>query len=143
MSKKSYALLALRIAAGVIFIAHGYGKLFGNMPGMEAFTGMVAGIGFPLPQVFAYLAALTEFFGGIALLLGVFTRAASALLAVVMLVALVGVKHFRLPISDPDIALLGIVIALFCMGSGRLTALGCVGGKGGSCCGNGTPPEKK
>lgn len=128
----SYALLALRLAAGAIFIYHGYGKLFGGAPGMEAFTAMVGKIGFPLPVVFAYAAAFSEFFGGIALLLGLFTRFASALIFIVMIVALFAVKQFKLPLADPDLALLAISLALFLMGPGRYTALGCMG-KHGEC----------
>ena len=110
-----YALLALRIAAGAIFIFHGYGKLFGNAPSMEAFASMIATIGFPFPTFFAYAAAFSEFFGGIALLLGLFTRVASVFTGIVMLVALVVVKQFKLPMADPDLTLLAISIALFLM----------------------------
>lgn len=115
---RNAALLVLRIAVGVIFILHGYGKLFGNAPGMEAFTGMVSGIGFPMSPFFAYAAALSEFVGGIALLLGVWTRLFSALIAVVMLVAIFGVKKAHLPAADVDVSLLATVIALKLMGPG-------------------------
>jgi putative oxidoreductase len=118
---KSWALLVLRIAAGIIFIYHGYGKLFGGAPGMEAFTGMVAKIGFPLPMLFAYAAALSEFVGGIMILLGVFTQYAAIFTAIVMFVALVFVKKFNLPAADPDIALLAISIALALMGGGKFS----------------------
>lgn len=135
-SCKAFGLLALRVAIGVIFIMHGYGKLFGDAPGMTAFTGMVAGLGFPAPALFAYAAALTEFVGGIAVLVGVFTRFFSALIAVVMLVALLAVKKFALPQADVDLALLMISIALFCMGPGKysLSAMMKKGGNGGECC---------
>lgn len=115
---KSIGLLVLRLAAGAIFIYHGYGKLFGDAPGMEMFTGMITGMGFPAPAFFAWCAALTEFFGGIALVLGVATPVVSSLLAVVMLVAFIVVKNSMLPAGDADLALLGIVIALIAMGPG-------------------------
>jgi putative oxidoreductase len=133
-SCKSWGLLALRIAIGVIFIMHGYGKLFGDAPGMEKFTMLVTGIGFPLPVVFAYAAALTEFFGGIAMILGLFTRVFSVLLGFVMLVALLGVKKFAFPSADIDVALLSIAIALFCMGAGRFSLDALLFKK--SCCGH-------
>ncbi len=113
------ALLILRLTIGVIFILHGYGKLFGDAPGMVAFTGMVAQLGFPAPGFFAYAAALSEFFGGIALLFGIATNIAALLIAVVMLVALVGVKKFALPSADIDFALLAIAIAVYAMGPGK------------------------
>lgn len=117
------ALLILRIAVGVIFILHGYGKLFGNDPGMTAFTGMVAHMGFPVPSLFAYAAAFAEFFGGIAVLLGIYTDVAAILIAIVMLVALVGVKKFSLPMADPDLALFAITLALYLMGPGKYTVV--------------------
>lgn len=141
---KDIALLILRLAAGGIFIFHGYGKLFGGAPGMQAFTGMVAGLGFPAPMVFAYLAALSEFFGGIALVLGVGTPIAAWLLTIVMLVALFAVKKFNFPASDPDLTLLAIVLALGMMGSGRFALLrsSCCGGNG-MCCNKRASEEKE
>ena len=82
-----YGLLPLRIALGAVFIYHGYLKLFtGNFPGGTA--GFFASLGIPLPTFFAIIVSLLEFFGGIALLLGLMTRYTSVLLAVNMLVAL-------------------------------------------------------
>lgn len=101
----------------VVFIYHGYGKLFGT-PGMTMFTGMVTQLGFPLPSVFAYLAALAEFVGGIALLLGTWTRAFSVLIGINMIVAIALVKKFAMPAIDPDLALLAIAVALALMGPG-------------------------
>jgi putative oxidoreductase len=141
---KDMALLILRVVAGGIFVYHGYGKLFGDAPGMQAFTGMVAGLGFPAPALFAYLAAFSEFFGGIALILGVGTSVATGFLTIVMLVALVSVKKFNMPASDPDLALLAIVVSLGMMGSGRYALMrssGC--GDKKSCCTNGACGEEK
>ncbi len=133
-NKLDCALLVLRLAAGVIFILHGYGKLFGDAPGMTAFTGMVAGIGFPLPGLFAYAAALSEFLGGILLLLGLYTEVATVFLAITMLVAFIGIKHLKLPMGDPDLSLLAIAIAIFCAGPGRYTLKSMMGGKQESAC---------
>jgi putative oxidoreductase len=126
------ALLVLRLAAGLIFVLHGYGKLFGHAPGMEAFTGMVAGLGFPAPGFFSYIAALSEFFGGIALILGVGVQYASVFLAIVMLVAWGGMKKFSLPMGDPDFALLAISVALFMTGGGKHTIMSLLGKKDGT-----------
>lgn len=131
--RKSIALLILRIAIGVIFIVHGYGKLFGGAPGMPAFTGMVAGLGFPMPAFFAYAAALSEFLGGIALLLGIGTRIASVLIMIVMVVAFMGVKQFSLPKGDPDVALFAIALAIYFMGPGKYS-LAAKLGMGKKCC---------
>src|SRR5260221_10270001 len=88
------ALLVLRVTVGIIFILHGYSKVFGT-PGMVGFTGMVAKIGFPMPVFFAYCAALAEFVGGIAILLGVFTSIFTVLVSINMLVVLIMLKKFQ------------------------------------------------
>jgi putative oxidoreductase len=85
---REWGFLTLRAALGVIFMAHGAQKLFGWFGG-HGFAATVAafeaGLGIPAPL--AALAILTEFFGGLAVLLGVFTRTAALGLAVTMVVA--------------------------------------------------------
>jgi putative oxidoreductase len=83
---KPLALLLLRVGLGVIFISHGYPKLFTqSQHATEAF----AHLGFP--AYFAYISGVLELFGGILLIVGLFTRIAGLLLAVEMAVALVKV----------------------------------------------------
>ena len=83
---KPLALLLLRVGLGVIFISHGYPKLFTQLQHTtEAFTSM----GFPV--YFAYIAGVLEFFGGILLIVGLFTRVTGLLLAIEMGVAVVKV----------------------------------------------------
>ena len=81
---KDYAVLSLRVVLGIIFIYHGYQKLFGGLAGTGQFF---ASLGIPLASFFAVIVALVEFFGGIALLIGFLTRWASVLLGISMLVA--------------------------------------------------------
>ena len=81
---KDYAVLSLRVVLGIIFIYHGYQKLFGGLAGTGQFF---ASLGIPLASFFAVIVALVEFFGGIALLIGFLTRWASVLLGIGMLVA--------------------------------------------------------
>ena len=89
---------------------------------MAGFTGMVGGmLGFPFPAFFAYAAACSEFFGGLAMLLGVWTKYASIFLGIVMLVAIAGVKSFKFPSADVDLALLAISIAIYLLGPGTYT----------------------
>jgi putative oxidoreductase len=76
-------LLLLRAALGVIFIFHGYPKLFTSThQAMQLFTH--AG----LPGYFVYIAGVFEFFGGIMLIVGLFTRISGLLMAGEMFVAL-------------------------------------------------------
>ncbi|NIQ08193.1 MAG: DoxX family protein, partial [Gammaproteobacteria bacterium] len=62
--------LTLRIFLAPIFILAGSNKL-GNI---EAVAGWFEYIGMPFPTLMVYLAGLTEFLGGIALLIGLGTR---------------------------------------------------------------------
>jgi putative oxidoreductase len=79
-------LAILRVVLGVIFISHGSLKLFGGMEGTTAFFGS---LGMPLPLVAAWLIALLEFFGGIALILGFLVTPISLLLAAQILLGII------------------------------------------------------
>ena len=82
--------LALRLAAGVIFAAHGAQKLFGwfGGPGLAGVGQWMESIGLAPGYLMALLAGSGEFFGGLALLLGLLVRPAALVLAVVSLVAI-------------------------------------------------------
>lgn len=84
-SWRDYAPLVLRVVTGVIFAIHGWQKLQGGLPGV---TGLVASLGFPMPEVFAVLLIAAELGGGILLILGLLTRWAAKSLVIVSLVAL-------------------------------------------------------
>ncbi len=89
-TKGGIGFLFLRLALGITFTFHGSQKLFGVFGGhgIQGFTGGLASMGIPFPQVSAYLAGGAEFFGGILLILGLLTRFAAIPLLVVMLVAI-------------------------------------------------------
>ncbi len=76
-------LLILRIYAGVTMADGGLDKI----PVGSWFAGQVEGIGFPLPRLFAFLAAFAEFGGGWLLVLGLCVRPAAFFMAVTMGVA--------------------------------------------------------
>jgi putative oxidoreductase len=79
---KPLSLLLMRLALGVIFIFHGYPKLLHAREWVQSFARM----GFP--GYFAYIAGILEVFGGLMLIVGLFTRIAAFLLACEMGVAL-------------------------------------------------------
>ncbi|MHB9094679.1 MAG: DoxX family membrane protein [Eubacteriales bacterium] len=84
--------LIIRLALGIIFFAHGAQQLLGWFGGY----GWSGTIGFytqalNIPAFFAALAILTEFFGGVAIILGFLTRPAALGLAFTMLVAIIKV----------------------------------------------------
>ena len=80
----------LRIALGLILIPHGMQKLFGAFGG-AGFTGNAAlfdRLGYHPGIFWGTLVACTEFFGGILLALGLFTRFAAAAIVIFMLNAI-------------------------------------------------------
>jgi putative oxidoreductase len=84
----------------------------------------VASLG--LPQWLAYLSAGTEFFGGIAVVLGLFTRFFSLAIVIEMAVAIWKV-HFKSGLTGPNgfefpLALAAIAFALLCYGGGPWAA---------------------
>ena len=81
-------LLILRIGLGCMFLIHGGPKLFGGPEKWEK-LGMAMnslGIGF-IPTFWGFMAAISEFFGGACLILGLFFRPACILLTITMMVA--------------------------------------------------------
>lgn len=136
-SARDIGLLALRIGVGASLVMHGYGKLFGNAPGMEMFTGMIRGMGFPAAGFFAYVAALVEFVGGIAILLGLWTSVAAVLGGIVMLVAFVFAHKFSLKQGELPFVNLAGLVALACLGAGRYSLARVFNmNKGNGCCGD-------
>ncbi|NBJ12627.1 DoxX family protein [Microvirga arsenatis] len=80
-----YAALILRVALGILFLAHAGLKLFVFTPaGTVGFFGSLG-----LPPALAYLTIAAETVGGIALILGVLTRWASIALIPILLGAIV------------------------------------------------------
>ena len=114
-------LLALRLALGLVFVMHGGQKLF--VFGHAGVTGAMASLGIPFPALNAVLVTAVEFGGGLALLAGVATRAAAALVAFAMLVA-VATAHLSQGLFAPagveyPLTLLLANVALVMTGAGR------------------------
>lgn len=89
---QNYSPVILRFALGVIFFAHGSQKLLGWFGG----SGFDATLQFfqqqlGIPPALAAISIFVEFFGGLMILLGLFTRVSAALIAINMAVALVTV----------------------------------------------------
>ena len=80
--------LAARLVAGSVFMLSGWTKLH-NLPKMiENFQSW----GIPHPEILTPFVSGVEFFGGLLLLLGLFTRIAAPPLVIVMIVAIVSAK---------------------------------------------------
>jgi putative oxidoreductase len=87
---REYGLTALRLAVGAVFVAHGAQKLFGlwGGPGLSGTSDMLKGLGLPYAYPLAIALTLSEFCGGILLLLGWLTPWVSLALLVDMAVAI-------------------------------------------------------
>ena len=125
----SLGLLVLRIAVAAVFINHGYAKLFKF--GFAGVTGAFTQMGVPVPGVMGPFVGLLEFFGGIALLIGLLTRLFALGFAIDMLVAILlvqlkkGFSGFEL-----EFLLMTASIALLCTGAGLYSVDARIGGRG-------------
>ncbi|NGP89552.1 DoxX family protein [Fodinibius halophilus] len=85
---RDVGLLILRIGLGIMFIIHGYPKMFGGPEVWSEIGTAVQYLGIDFaPMFFGFMAGVTEFFGGIFLILGLFFSPTVFFLLVVMLVA--------------------------------------------------------
>jgi putative oxidoreductase len=80
---KPLALLAVRCALGIIFIFHGYPKLFGQTAGSQQFFSHVG-----LPPFLVYFVGILELFGGGLLIAGLITQVLGLLFTIEMVVAI-------------------------------------------------------
>lgn len=116
----SAGLLWLRVLAGAGMAYHGYGKVLGGH--MPMLIEGVQKMGMPAPEVMAWAAALSEFAGGILLVLGLGTRAAALFIFVTMSVAGF-VVHAADPFSAKELAFAYWTVAgaLILTGGGRFS----------------------
>ncbi|MBI1730678.1 DoxX family protein [Candidatus Acetothermia bacterium] len=82
--QQNLAWLFIRLAFGLVFMAYGYG----HITGMERYIQTHTMSGIPSPDISAPIVAWLEFLGGIAAVLGLFTRYVGGLLAITMIVAI-------------------------------------------------------
>lgn len=114
-------LLLVRVALGIVFIAHGWQKL-----AVYGVSGVATGfeqMGLPVPMLNAVIITAVEFGGGLLLIAGAGTRVVAALLAFSMLVATVvahGSGGFFLPTGyEFALTLMLVSLALTQTGAGR------------------------
>lgn len=125
------ALLAARTALAWLFIYHGAGTLFGAFHGAglhrtAAFFAATAGL--RPGMLFAVLNGVTEFFGGIAIAVGLATRLAALGLVVDMVIAMVTVAWRNGIVGSAagsgyeiNVALAALAVVLALLGAGRLS----------------------
>jgi putative oxidoreductase len=125
-SASDVILLIGRIMLGWIFVRSGYGKIFD----IAAYGATFPARG--MPAWLAYIAVPAEFFGGVALILGLATRYVVLVMLVFMLVATVSTHHYwtfadvaQRRIQDSafykNVAMTGGFLFLFVVGAGRIS----------------------
>lgn len=120
--------LVLRVSLGLILTAHGAQKLFGWFGGygLEATGQWMESVGFAPGYLMASLAGSAEFFGGIALIVGLFTRPAALIAAFTMAMAMTVHVGNGLFLSNNGyefaLILLAASLALVQLGGGSLSA---------------------
>ncbi|MGH7543336.1 MAG: DoxX family protein [Gemmatimonadota bacterium] len=105
----------LRIIAGALFFMHGTPKLFGWFGGMGEAGGSA-----PLFSLMG-LAGVLEVFGGLLILLGLFTRPVALILALEMIIAYFYAHFPRGPVpllNGGELALLYMSVWIFLAGNG-------------------------
>lgn len=120
----SSALLLVRLIVGAAFVFHGWGKI------QTPFNWMPAGAPIAIPGFFQFLAAISEFAGGIAWILGLLTPIASLGIGCTMTVAVymhLIVRHdpFVNPTGggsyEPALVYWAIALLILALGPGRFS----------------------
>lgn len=127
-TRAGYGITVLRIIVGIIFMAHGSQKLFGMFGGygLEGTGQYMASLGLNPGYLMALLSGSAEFFGGLALFLGLLARPAAVVLIVMLVVAILSVHiHNGLFMANNGfefgLALLGAAVAVLIEGAGRVS----------------------
>ncbi len=110
-------LLALRVALGAIFVAHGWKKI----KDLKGTAAWMQSVGFKPGMLFATISMILEFFGGIGLVLGLFVQGV-AFLAVIQffVITLWKSKNKQALIGgyELDLLIFAAAVALFFLGGG-------------------------
>jgi putative oxidoreductase len=123
--------LLARLCIGGIFVNSGLGKLMA----LDAFAASLAKNGVPMADVVAVIGAAVEFFGGLAIVLGIQTRYAALLMALFTITATL-ISHRFWELADvaarrqqgihfaKNLAIFGAFLLLFVQGGGRFSVDG-------------------
>lgn len=123
-------LLALRVVLGIIMVAHGYPKVMGGLGKHYQFVDSIG-----LPGWWAYPSAGAEFFGGLLVIAGLFTRFSSFAIFINMMVAVFWV-HWKNGLTGKGgyefpLALAAIAFSIIFFGGGPLSVDALIFGRKG------------
>jgi len=118
-----WGLVFLRVAVGLVFLAHGAQKLF--VFGVAGTADIMGKLGIPLPTLAAIVVIAAELLGVLAILFGVYARWAGVVLAIEMLVAIPVARlagGFFAPYGfEFEFTLLAACLTFAAMGSGGIS----------------------
>lgn len=125
-TRAGWGMTVLRIIVGIIFMAHGSQKLFGMFGGggLAGTAQFMESLGLTPGTLMAALSGGAEFFGGLALVIGLLARPAAVALIGLLVVAIASVHiHNGLFMANNGyefaLALLGGAVAVLFEGAGR------------------------
>jgi putative oxidoreductase len=122
-----FGALVLRLILGTAMLYHGWDKVIpagglhahNYLSALDRYSHYIANLG--IPYWLGYVSALTEFLGGILLILGLLTRLMAFFVTVNMLVAILFVnRHHGYASSEYSLALFAIALMLLFYGAGSL-----------------------
>ncbi|ASN06416.1 DoxX family protein [Virgibacillus necropolis] len=114
ISKDEIGVIILRVFLGLTFFLHGLDKFQG---GIGNTVGFFESLG--IPGFVAYVVALIELIGGIAMILGIGTKVISILFALIMVGAIIKAKFAAGFLGGYEIDLALLVISIFLAVSNR------------------------
>ncbi len=120
-------LLLLRLVLGVLLAGHGAQKLFGSFGGhgLKGTSGFLATMGLRPAGMWAFLAGISEFGGGVLLALGLLTPLGAIAIIAAMLVAILTVHSQKLWVTEGgmeyNLVLIASAAALALTGPGRFS----------------------
>jgi putative oxidoreductase len=128
---RDVALLVVRVGLAWIFVYHGAGTLFGafGQPGLHPHAIFFAQVAHLQPGTFfALLSGITEFFGGLAVGLGILGRLAAAGLVGDMVIAMITVTWKNGIVSNAagsgyeiNVTLAALALVIVILGTGRFS----------------------
>ena len=122
VKSQTVAWALLRILASAMFLTHGWPKMFGE--NAQPFFGGLGFFGIDLGINMLWIAGAIELFGGILLLIGLFTRWVAALAAILMIMAYLTAHAAWFPtLNNGELAAMYFLVyfAIFAFGPGKIS----------------------
>jgi len=113
-----YAAFFMRLAVGGVFLIHGIAKFERGISGTAHF---LTSLGFPFASLFAVILIVIETIGAVCVLLGIWTRAWAAVMAVEMVIAILAAKLPNGGNFELEALLLAGAVTLVALGDGPLS----------------------